>query len=190
MLTPTSVEQALMVLSRISAANRAGLPVLQACHRAISETSKHYGKTYQTIEDLIRRRLGLERIDDFHALIEKWMEGQPAELRDLLLSHSDPAMRANVRDFFETGGAVEMVREFGGPSASRPQTLEQFTFSLDRETAKKLRVLALMDDSDGTSGWLSNAIPKLIDDRYREFLLESTTQNGSFRKTASQDEHK
>lgn len=108
----TVKDQLLPVLENISANLSNGLPIPQACQKACHDVSKRLGISYQTIEDLCRRRLGLDDIGQFHALIRLWIDNDSKEIERLLKQQSVSAAHHLIDQFFaESTGHATSTRD-------------------------------------------------------------------------------
>ena len=175
-LRTSSVNQTLEVLTRFWSKYSRSFTVDRAHIEAIKEVSQGWNVTQQTIWDLNCRRLGLETIQMFRNLLEKWVLGDPKPLIDVLKRNTIYQNRQEIIQFFKqdkfkatiksSGRSIPQEKvNVGGVSAVG----ESFSFQLQPDTAKKVKVLALVDEMS-TADWLANAIPEVIEKKYAAWL--------------------
>jgi hypothetical protein len=165
MLKPKSVDQFFDVLTKFKTEYAKGYPVAKAYQGAVEEIRKKYSVAYQTIGDLCRRRLGLRTIEDFYGLLEKWVVGDTEPLISVLMNNTKEYSHSKIFDYFkEIGGKPE--KQKANSFVAKP---EAFNLSLEHETAKKLKVLSLMEENN-SSVWLSNAVSEIVEQRYAKWL--------------------
>ena len=165
MLEPKSVDQFLDVLAKFRVGYNRGCSVPKAYQEAVEETRKKYDVAYQTIGDLCRRRLGLRTIEDFYGLLEKWVVGDNEPLISVLMSNTKEHNHSKIIDYF---------KEIDGkPSAQKANFCitkrESFNLSLGCDTAKRLKVLSLMEEND-SSVWLSKVVSEIVEQRYTKWI--------------------
>jgi len=140
----------------------------------IDYVRKSYNVTYQTIEDGCRRRLGLTSIDDFRRMLSEYFNGNPTNIKSTLLEHTDIDLHNKIQDYF--GGGVISVVKTGHKVQEQPftkhipeKTTEVFSFRLDEETSKKLRLL-LGYNGISTSEWISKIVTMKVNEDLQELL--------------------
>ena len=173
MLRQESVEQMIQVLIRFRDKYRRSYNVDKAHKKAVEEVAKicnHKGST--TVRDLCFRRLELPSVFKFRNLLEKWMLGDPKPLLELLKRFIPSCSHAEieailVEDKFNTASTMLNAQ----PSSIKvPIRLdENFNFSIDPETAKKLKVLSVMNGLS-TSDWLRNIMTDVVRREYQIWL--------------------
>jgi len=174
----SSVSQMLEVLSRFWTKYRRTYDVEKSHIEAIKEVSKGRNITQQTVQDLNWRRASFGSIHQFRGLLEKWVSGDPQPLMDCLRQHTGPQHHGEIRQFFGqeefkvTGqsshrGIPRNRSEARGPAAVG----ETFSFQLQPEVAKNLKVLSLVEEIT-PADWLANAVPELIEKKYVGWLKE------------------
>jgi len=161
MLRRESAKQVIHVLQRFRVRHRAGEAVVKAYQHAVDDARDKYDVAYQTIGDLCRRRLGLRSVNNFYNLLEKWTMGDSSGLARVLLEHTRSEDHDLIKDFF---GEVASP-----PSRHTEAKMEGFSVRLDGDRAKKLKVLSVVRDVDGTD-WLSEAVSQVVDREYYEWL--------------------
>ncbi len=163
MLTPKGVDQLLSVLTKFRSAYANGHHPSQSLQDAVDKVRKEYNVTYQTIEDLCRRRLGLERIERLHNLLEKWVIGDSDPLKNVLLQHADTICHRKISDYFNHEKPLSI--------SQTSQLQEPFTLRLDTNVVKKFKVLELMV-GPSEPDWLAKKVSDIIDERYDKWLNE------------------
>lgn len=162
-----SLEQMLFLLTRIRVRCKAGDSVTEAQKMATRETSKKYGVEGPTISDLQTRRLGIKGIVKWRGLLEDWISGDSEPLKKVLLQSTEIANQNTVRVFFDNS-EMEMISKSHSNSVAF-EIDEGFDFNTSQDTAKKIKVLALMSGVS-ESEWLGNNIPEMVDNLYNHWL--------------------
>lgn len=103
MLRTNSVSQILAVLRYIQQDAGNGEALLAARHKATQKVAQEQSPPirYQTIEDLYRRRLHLEKVSDFDTLVQRWMDGDSELLSRRLIDNADPTTHSLITQFFQ-----------------------------------------------------------------------------------------
>jgi hypothetical protein len=169
-LTSKSLDQILEVIRKSKTNYFNGSPLHTSIQIAIDYVSKTYGVTYQTIEDGCRRRLGLKTIDDFRRVLSEYFSGNSDNIKSILREHTDIALHNKINEFLK--GSVTSIKKTGDKIQHQPlpeQTTEVFSFRLDEETSKKLRLL-LGYLGISPSEWISNNIRKKVNEDLQELL--------------------
>lgn len=101
MLTEKTIDQILGVLDLTVENYISGLPIPKAYQKSVKDIAQRYSISYQTISDGCRRRLGLENVNRFIALLEEWLEGKPNGLRELLINNAADSEHYRINNFFD-----------------------------------------------------------------------------------------
>ena len=166
-LRPESIDQMLFLLTRIWIRCKAGDTVTEAQKTATRETSKKYSVEGPTISDLQTRRLGIKGIIKWRGLLEDWISGDSEPLNKVLLQSTEIAHQNTIRDFFDKS-EIETVSKNDFNSAEF-EIEESFDFNTSQDTAKKIKVLALMSGIS-ESQWLEKNIPEMVNNKYNQWL--------------------
>lgn len=178
MLKPESVNQLLEVLTRFFNKYPRIYNIKKAHIDSMKEVSENTGNTvaYQTILDLCARRMSFHSIDNFRSLLEEWVSGNTDPLKSLLIKHTNNQHQAEIIQFFEQHkfSDTKIAKDNGAPQTKlngpKLHALnETFGFQLDPDTAKKLKVLSLMEEV-ATSNWLTNVVRKEVEQKYSEWI--------------------
>ncbi len=94
-----TLEQILKVIALAAQRHNKGDGINRSYQYGVKSVSQEYGITYQTVADACRRRLGLSNVDEFKRILKTCLDGDQAQLRDLLL-RKNPQLRKNIDDFF------------------------------------------------------------------------------------------
>lgn len=132
-----TVEQILKVISVAAQNFNQGDGVDHSYQHAVSRVSKEYGIAYQTIGDACRRRLGLEHVGDFKAILKTALEGDSGDLRNVILRKTPSSYYKRINDFFSNLKNGEVI--------SKPPTSDTFvsyTIQLRKSDSDVLRALA------------------------------------------------
>ncbi len=132
-----TVEQILKVISVTAQSFNQGDRIDYSYQHAVNRVSKEYNIAYQTVGDACRRRLGLDHVDDFKAMLKAALEGDSTELRNLILGVTPPSYHNRVDEFFSNlkNGAVIT-------KAPTPDTFLDYTIQLRKSDSDILRALA------------------------------------------------
>jgi len=172
MLRPDRVDQMLQVLGRFRDRYSKSYDVDKAHIAAMDDVAEKRQIARQTIQDMCTRCLGLPGTSGFRGLLEKWMTGDPKPLLGLLKRYTGTEFHAEIeavlmQDTVSGAASPPVVRQPSVRPAQRPH--ENFSFALDPETAKKLRVLSVMQ-SVSISDWLQRVVVDAIEKEYRVWL--------------------
>lgn len=168
MLQKGSVDQMIDLLTHIKRKYNAGYPIRKAYQDAVETVSKNYKRTYQTIGDLCRRRLKLSEIKEFIDKLEDWINGNPDKLKQLLLQNSETFCRQQIMQFFDNeilGVTTEPQTESTAPIEEH----EIFTVRLNKNHAKKLKVLTVMNEFS-IHKKLADYLENKIEEEYASWL--------------------
>jgi hypothetical protein len=134
-----TLEQILKVISVAAQRYDLGDGIDHTYQYAISRVSQEYRVAYQTIGDACRRRLGLNHVGEFKTMLKSSLEGDPSQLRDLLLRNISQFYHDRIDDFFsklKNGGPTSKV------VAKKPDTFVTYTVQLRKGDSDVLRALA------------------------------------------------
>ena len=179
-LRSNSISQILEILSRFWFKYSRTYDIEKAHLEAIKEVSQSWNIGEQTIRDLNWRRMGFDSIQEFRSLLEKWVKGDPKPLTDAMLRHTSSQYHQEISKFFNQEKFAEIKKS---PGRSIPQEKfdtrgavtmdETFSFQLQPEIAKKLKVLALVAEIS-PADWLVNVLPEVIKKQYAAWLAKQT----------------
>lgn len=172
MLRPSRVEQMLRVLVRFRDRYSKSYEVDKAHIAAMDDVAQERRITRQSVQDMCTRCLGVPNIFRFRDLLEKWVAGDSKPLLGVLKQNTETRLHPEIEAVLMQGavsGATSspVARQ---PSVKVAQRLhENFSLALDPETAKKLRVLSVMQ-SVQISDWLQRVVAEAIEREYRDWL--------------------
>lgn len=175
MLRRKSVQQILEVLDNTRSSYRAGVPIQRACQDAVRTVAKKHTVEYQTIHDGCCRRLALERINDFHVLVQKWLDGNPQPLKNLLLKKAGPNCHSDISQFFGGAGMQSMIND-SSENGQNDEAMETFLVDLPRIEARMLRILCEVKEKSPSKliyEILSTNVKKQLKPLLEEFISES-----------------
>jgi hypothetical protein len=134
-----TLEQIFKVISVAAQRYDLGDGIDQTYQDAVRRVRQEYGVAYQTIGDACRRRLGLDHVDEFKTMLKSSLEGDPSQLRDLLLRNTAQFYHDRIDDFFSK-------LKNGGPTskfvARKPDMFVTYTVQLRKGDSDVLRALA------------------------------------------------
>jgi len=185
-LRPDTVKQMIQVLIRFRDKYRRSYKVDKAHIEAVEEVAKmHNHKGNTTVRDLCGRRLELPSIFKFRNLLEKWMLGEPKPLLELLKKFTPSSFHAEIEAILVDGNSNTTSSSLNTPPSSMkvPQRLdENFSFSLEPEIAKKLKVLSVMKGIS-TFDFLRNIVKHVVKHDYNQWLnRQKSNEQKSFKK--------
>lgn len=93
-----TLEQILKVITVAAQRYRNGDGINRSYQYGVKSVAQEYGITYQTVTDACRRRLGLGEVDEFKKILKACLDGDPIQMRDLLLRKS-PQHQDKIADF-------------------------------------------------------------------------------------------
>ena len=169
-LTSKSLDQILEVIKKSKTNYFNGSPLHTSIQTGIEYVRKSYNLKYQTIEDGCRRRLGLKTIDDFRRMLSEYFNGNPTNIKSILREHTHIDLHNKINEYFK--GNVTSLEKSSDKIKNQPlpeQTTEVFSFRLDEETSKKLRLL-LGYLGISSSEWISKIIKKKVNEDLQELL--------------------
>lgn len=172
MLRPNRVEQMLRVLVKFRDKYSKSYDIDKAHIAAMEDVAQERQIAKQTVQDMCTRCLGLSGVFEFRGLLEKWITGDPKPLLARLKRYAAPDFHAEIeavlmQDPASTAALSPNVRQSSARAAQRPH--ENFSFSVEPETAKKLKVLSVMEGIS-SSDWLQKVVPDLIEEEYGLWL--------------------
>ena len=132
-----TVEQILKVIAIAAQNFNQGDDIDHSYQHAVNQVSKEYDVTYQTIGDACRRRLGLDHIGDFKAILKAALEGNSIDLRNLILSKTPTSYHNRINEFFsnlKSGGDITKPQD--------SETYVNYTIQLKKSDSNVLSALA------------------------------------------------
>ena len=139
-----TLEQILKVISVAAQRYDLGNGIDNTYQYAINRVSQDYRVAYQTIGDACRRRLGLDHVGEFKTMLRSSLEGDPSQLRDLLLRNTSQFYHDRIHDFFskmKNGGTTSKIE-----ATKNPETFVTYTVQLRKSDSDVLRALAQLLD--------------------------------------------
>lgn len=173
-LSSKTLNQILEVIKKSKSQYISGSPIHTSIQTGIDYVSKSYKVTYQTIEDGCRRRLNLKTIDDFRRMLSEYFNGNPKNIISILREHTDVDLHNKINEFFK-GNVTSFkktsneIRDQSSPKQIPEQTTEVFSFRLDEETSKRLKVVSGYREIS-PSEWISKNIKRRIDEDIEELF--------------------
>ena len=134
-----TLEQILKVISLAAQRYDTGDGIDRSYQYGVNRVSQEYGIAYQTIGDACRRRLGLDKVGEFKTMLKSSFEGDPTQLRNVLMRKTSPFYQDKINDFFcdlKSGGASTEVK------AEKPDTFFTYTVKLKKSDSDILKALA------------------------------------------------
>jgi hypothetical protein len=134
-----TLEQILKVISLAAQRYSIGDGIDRSYQYGVSRVSQEYGIAYQTIGDACRRRLGLDHVGEFKMMLKDSIEGDPSQLRDVLMRKTSRFYHDRINDFFpklRNGGTTNEIK------AKNPDTFVTYTVQLRKGDSDVLRALA------------------------------------------------
>jgi len=179
-LRSNSISQIQEILSRFWFKYSRTYDIDKAHLEAIKEVSRSWNIGEQTIRDLNWRRLGFDSIQEFRNLLEKWVKGDPNPLTDALIRHTSSQYHQEISKFFNQEKFAE-IKKSPGRSVLREKFNtrgavamgETFSFQLQPNIAKKLKVLALVAEIS-PADWLVNMLPEVVEKQYATWLAKQS----------------
>ena len=173
-ISSKTLDQILEVIRKSKTNYLSGTPIHSSIHIGINHVSKMYVKKYQTIEDGCRRRLGLKTIDDFRRMLSEYFNGNPTNIKSILREHTGIDLHNRINDYFKGNDTIirksgDKIQEQQLPKQIPEQTTEVFSFRLDEETSKKLRLLVGYLGISSPE-WISKIIKKKVNEDLQELL--------------------
>jgi hypothetical protein len=134
-----TLEQILKVISFAAQRYSIGDGIDRSYQYGVNQVSQEYKIAYQTIGDACRRRLGLDHVGEFKTMLKACLEGDPTQLRDVLMRKTSQFYHDKINDFFlklRDGGAATEIK------ATKPDTLVPYTVQLKKSDSDILKALA------------------------------------------------
>lgn len=132
-----TVEQILKVIAVSGQRFSQGYGIDQSYQHGVSRVSQEYGVAYQTIGDACRRRLGLDNVGEFKAMLRDTLEGDPSDLRNLMLRKTPSLYHEQIEEFFS-----KLKNGRATTEAKLSDTIVRYTVQLRKEDSDVLRALA------------------------------------------------
>jgi hypothetical protein len=173
-----TIDQILSVLKLFRDDYNAGHSLRDACHTAIRKTADRSSVTYQTIEDGCRRRLGLQVVDEFHELLDKWMKGNPSPLKQALMRVSSSSDHHLITSFFVSpthekptdplpqNPPLRQITPLVSESTNQADS-ETFTFRIPSVKARLVKAIAEIE-GQSVGAWLAQAISENVTNKWRD----------------------
>lgn len=165
-LRERSVDQLLFLLVKVKDYHRLGFDIETAYKQSVSKTSKQFRVAYQTIGDLCRRRLGLDNIYQFYKVLQNWIDGDPSNLKNLIINHVSVTDRKRINNFL-LDGESEIYDEI----SNQIDLLESIHINLEKKTIKSLKLIA-ENEGISMSDWIGNEIARIVDERTKDWIRE------------------
>jgi len=134
-----TLEQILKVIAVTSRRHDFGDGIDRSYQYAVNQVSREYGVAYQTIGDACRRRLGLDSIGEFQAMLKSALNGHPEELRGVLIRGTSPFHYNRINDFFSKLKNGETKMEIMEDKTDR---FIRYTIQLSKNDSDVLRALS------------------------------------------------
>ena len=133
-----TLEQILKVISLAAQRYSIGDRIDRSYQYGVNRVSQEYEIAYQTIGDACRRRLGLDHVGEFKTMLKDSFEGNPSQLRDVLVRKTSRFYHDRINDFFSnlSNGATTEIK------AKKPDTFVTYTVQLRKGDSDVLRALA------------------------------------------------
>jgi len=131
-----TVDQILRVIGVAAQRFSQGYGIDSSYQDGVRLVSREDGVAYQTIGDACRRRLDLDNVGEFKRMLRTALEGNPNDLRDLILGKV-PFYEQRINEFFQ--------KLKNGVGITNPKTSEPFvsyTIHLQKGDSDILRALA------------------------------------------------
>ncbi|MGA2914787.1 MAG: hypothetical protein ABSE89_02040 [Sedimentisphaerales bacterium] len=184
MLRPESVKQMIQVLIRFKDKYTRYNNIDKAHREAVDEVAQQWQIGRTGIHDMCLRRLKLTNIANFRNLLEKWMLGDSAPLLQLLCKFTPSYFYAEIENVLtkDKTNLASLLPKTHTTFSKVVQRLDKsFNFSIDPDTAKKLKVLSVMEDistSESESDWLRKIVTEVVNKRYADWLnIQSQNKN-------------
>ena len=180
MLRAGSIKQMIQVLIRFKDKYARYHNVDKAHIEATIEVAQQWPLARTTIQDLCFRRLDLPSITNFRNLLEKWMLGDSALLLQLLRKFTPTCFHAEIENVLakdKTHLASLPPKTHTTLSKVFQRLDESFNFSIDPDTAKKLKVLSVMKEIS-TSDWLRKIVTDIVNQEYAVWLNNQSQNKG------------
>lgn len=134
-----TLEQILKVISLAAQRYSIGDGIDRSYQYGVNRVSQEYGIAYQTIGDACRRRLGLNHVGEFKTMLKACLEGDPSQLRDVLMRNISRFYHDKINDFFPKLKNGETTTEI---KAEKPDTFVTYTVQLRKNDSDVLKALA------------------------------------------------
>ena len=140
-----TLEQILKVISLAAQRYSIGDGVDRSYQYGVNRVSQEYKIAYQTIGDACRRRLGLDHVGEFKTMLKGCLDGDPSQLRDVLMRKTSRFYHDKINDFFSKLINVETTTEI---KAKKPDTFVPYTVQLKKSDSDILKALAQLLSSE------------------------------------------
>lgn len=142
MMNSHSIQYILQVFRAFRENQARGMPVPKSYQKAVREVAQRHEKTYQTVGDGCRRRLGLNNINELYALLSAWVRGDPSGLIRQLKAKADSSTHAEIDQFFATIGSPTPLNQNVSIKNGAADEMEIVSLRLPVGDARMLRALA------------------------------------------------
>lgn len=164
-----TLHQILEVIEISKTRYSSGSSITSSINDGVKEVSKRYRTTYQTIEDGCRRRLGFNDIEEFKSVLMEYFNGNPDKIISVLRDHTNIDLHGKINDFFRNGKVSSIIPVENKHKNISENNSEVFSFRLDNETSKKLKMLVSYKGIS-ISEWISNTVKNNVQDDLEELL--------------------
>jgi hypothetical protein len=186
-LRSSTVDQILEVIEISKTRYLSGASITSSINVGIKEVAKSYQTTYQTIGDACRKRLGFNDIEGFKNALLECFDGNPTKIISVLKEHTDPELHVKITNyFFRDCDIHQILPDQNKHAIISQQNSEVFTFRLDSETSKTLKML-MSYKGVSVSEWVSNTVKIKLDD-LKELLEVLSEKNGNNRLVAGKED--
>jgi hypothetical protein len=132
-----TVEQILKVIAFAANRFKQGDSLERSYQHAVSRVAQEYRIAYQTIGDACRRRLGLDNVGEFKTMLRATLEGNPSDLRHLILRKTSTSYHSRINDFFS-----EIKYDKTTSEPKQPDTFVTYTVQLRKTDSDILKALS------------------------------------------------
>ncbi len=132
-----TVEQIFKVVSFSAKHFNQGEGLEHSYQHAVSRVAKEYGIAYQTIGDACRRRLGLNNVGEFKTLLKSSLEGNPNDLRHLILCKTSNTYHGRINEFF-----AEIKASSASIAVKQPEIFVNYNIQLKKSDSDVLKALS------------------------------------------------
>jgi len=170
-LRSRTVDQILEVIEISKTRYLSGASITSSINVGIKEVAKSYQTTYQTIGDACRKRLGYNDIEELKNVLLEYFSGNPTKIISVLKERTDPELHGKINNyFFRNYNIRQIITDENKHKNISRQNSEVFTFRLDSETSKILKMLVAYKGTS-LSEWVSNTVKIKLDDLKEVFEI-------------------
>lgn len=164
MFSRKSFNQLIYFLSNFRHSIDLGFDIKEARNRATSKTASKYVVTTNTIEDLLRRRLGFDNISQFDYLLDKWIQGNHSELNTRIFKYVGTSERIIINNFF-----LGNNKSISTDISSKKEKFTQYVVNIHDDYI--LKTVSSEDDLS-PSDWIERTISEILDERKYKIISE------------------